>query len=312
MSVEQQSEIIKAFEVWAPAGDGEALELRAGYYGDIASFRAASLAMRFAPGVGLPGTAWAQRGPVIFPDLADRSRFLRAEAATTARLRMGLAIPLLDGEQVRAVVTLLCGSGVLEIWVPDASGQRLELQAGAYGEAPAFGALSAGYTFARGEGLPGFVWAAEQPVAIQDLAMADEFLRRDAARAAGLKAGLGIPVFADGALRAVAVLLSPHPIPLAAAFQLWSPAANTVVLAPPAQAEIEALAVMQGGETQLAPAVALLKALWAVQTPTILRGFADPAAFLHAEMAAAAGRSQGNGEASVSRTPVQVTVVMLR
>ncbi len=58
-------------------------------------------------------------------------------------------------------------------------------------------------TFAPGSGLPGQVWAAKKPVWMPDVTQEGNFPRAMAARPAGLKAGLGIPVMAGSEVIAV-------------------------------------------------------------------------------------------------------------
>ncbi len=66
-----------------------------------------------------------------------------------------------------------------------------------------FRLLSERLTFVPGVGLPGRVWASKQPAWIENVARDVNFPRAPAARQAGLKAGLAIPVLADGQVVAV-------------------------------------------------------------------------------------------------------------
>ncbi|MGY1813730.1 SpoIIE family protein phosphatase [Blastococcus sp. SYSU D00820] len=60
----------------------------------------------FASGEGLPGTAWAQRSPVVFEDLPTDPRVLYPERVRVEGLRTGVAFPVLRGDAVLAVVEL--------------------------------------------------------------------------------------------------------------------------------------------------------------------------------------------------------------
>jgi hypothetical protein len=92
---------------------------------------------------------------------------------------------------------------VAEVWTPDDG--RLRLSSGAYGGHDAFEAASHPTSFARGEGLPGRAWERGAPVVLREL-RAPSFLREEAAAAAGLAAGVAVPVFAAGVLRGVVTL----------------------------------------------------------------------------------------------------------
>jgi len=305
--------MIKVFEIWTPTfrANKAVLELNASYYGDLESFKLASNAITFAPGVGLPGRVWASKRPILVPDLADPRNFVRAEAALAAGLTTGLGIPLLDGETVRAVVTLLCTDGVLEIWSPTAVGTALELRAGSYRGAEAFGVASQAITFASGEGLPGSVWANGAPVILPDLAMAATFARKEAAIAAGLVAGFDIAVFQGTTLVDVVILLSPQTLALSKVFEIWLPDTRPLV----AELRRDYDDILE--EWRLVNSVTSFTQVesspgqnWPAQALMILQGLADPAAFMRTEAAVRAGLvagleipmlADGKGKATVIR-----------
>ncbi len=97
-------------EVWVPEPSGAhalgALVRGATWYdaGDaqLAAFAEASAAYVFAPGIGLPGAAAAERAPVWLADLtAAGANFPRARLARAAGLRNGISVPVMaDGEVV--------------------------------------------------------------------------------------------------------------------------------------------------------------------------------------------------------------------
>ena len=93
-----------------------------------------------------------------------------------------------------------------QAWVPRADGSALEcIAAWAKDGMPMeqFRAFSQNFIFAPGVGLPGRVWASKQLTWIRDVTMDANFPRATAARQAGLKAGVGIPVVADSEVVAV-------------------------------------------------------------------------------------------------------------
>jgi len=67
-------------------------------------FRRSTLETRFAPGVGLPGMAAAQKQPVWIEDITELEDFLRFTPGTDTVLRTGLSVPVLHGGAVVAVL----------------------------------------------------------------------------------------------------------------------------------------------------------------------------------------------------------------
>jgi hypothetical protein len=109
---------------------------------------------------------------------------------------------------------------VAEVWVPSDDGLLLELGGGLYRQAPAFGAHSRAMCFGRGEGLPGRAWDLGRPVLLPTLDPA-VFRRAAAAKRAGLASGLAMPVFRDGALTCVVLLLCGAGSQHRGAIELW-------------------------------------------------------------------------------------------
>lgn len=92
-----------------------------------------------------------------------------------------------------------------EVWVPSADGSVLEPSGGIYDAAPAFGALTRQMCFGHGEGLPGHVWDERKPVLLDPLE-GTYFVRTKAARAAGVRSAIGLPVLAGDTLTSVVLL----------------------------------------------------------------------------------------------------------
>lgn len=97
-----------------------------------------------------------------------------------------------------------------EAWVPKADGSVLECSPAWYGKhegLEAFRNASEGLTFAPGVGIPGRVWVSKQPEWRRDVSLesGEVFLRNDLASAAGLKAGLGIPLLTTSGVLAVLI-----------------------------------------------------------------------------------------------------------
>jgi len=94
---------------------------------------------------------------------------------------------------------------VAEVWTPSKEGSPLELSAGLFDAAPAFGAISRKMCFGRAEGLPGRAWDEGRPVLLQRFE-GSFFQRTEAARAAGLSCAVALPIFVGGRLTSVVVL----------------------------------------------------------------------------------------------------------
>ena len=92
---------------WVPNSDATALDLVVGWYcgdGELKPFKAASEASQFKPGVGLPGRVWESKQPAWVEDVINDPNFPRSAAARSARLKTGVAIPILSRRKVIAVL----------------------------------------------------------------------------------------------------------------------------------------------------------------------------------------------------------------
>ena len=212
---------VQVTEVWTPQ-DG-VLRLACGSYGDLAAVEEASRRTSFARGEGLPGKAWAEARPVVLKGF-DGSYFKRTEAAAEAGLTAAVAVPVFDRDTLKAVLVVLCGdddarTGAIEVWA-ERDG-FLMLEDGYYGRAEHFEWVSRHTHFARGQGLPGGVWATGHPMLMRDLGSGYRFVRADSAAKAGLTTGLGLPVPVPGGADHVLTLLSARGTPLARRFEIW-------------------------------------------------------------------------------------------
>lgn len=146
---------------------------------------------------------------------------------------VGLVLPVGAAGGLRAVVSLIWRveaefTAALEVWRPDASG-ALRLGDAYYGartpfretSADTFEQLSRGMSFGVLEGLPGVTFDALEPVIFETLSHTRGFVRSQAAAAAGLSAGLGIPVLKHKAASCAVLLLSSEGAPLACTFEVW-------------------------------------------------------------------------------------------
>lgn len=212
---------IQVTEVWVP--DGDRLVHGEGHYGALDDFAVASREQSFARGEGLPGKAWAEGRPVVLKGF-DGSYFKRIEAAREAGLTSAVAVPVFDGDALKAVLVVLCGddanrTGAIEVWKEEDG--VLALEDGYYGAAKHFEWVSQHTQFPRGQGLPGGVWASQTPILMRDLGSGYRFIRAESAGQAGLTTGLGLPVPVPGGAAYVLTLLSARGTPLARRFEIW-------------------------------------------------------------------------------------------
>ena len=219
---------IQVTEVWVPEGDR--LVHGEGNYGTLDAFAAESRQQSFAKGEGLPGKAWSEGRPVVLKGF-DGSYFKRTEAAHEAGLTSAVAIPVFNGNTLKAVLVVLCGdddnrTGAIEIWHEQDG--LLMLDDGYYGAARHFEWVSQHTHFPRGQGLPGGVWSAETPILMRDLGSGYRFIRSESAGKAGLTTGLGLPVPVPGGMTYVLTLLSARGTPIARRFEIWDASAGKV------------------------------------------------------------------------------------
>lgn len=221
------SSFVRVVEIWVPDDAGTRLTLHAGAYGSLSAFADNSRESTFAPGEGLPGLAWQAAVPIVMRNLYDAA-FLRATPAQEAGLTSGVAIPIIQGHTVRAVLVFLCGDkgesdGAIEIWKDDGhSGQSLV--DGYYGGLNRFEHQSRNITFAPGWGLPGMVWKSASPQ-IVDVANTNSFLSSQAALESHISIGIGIPVNSNhnvDDIGFVVSFLSVHSTPIAKRFEVWT------------------------------------------------------------------------------------------
>lgn len=223
--------LIKVVEVWVPNADRTCLELSSGIYGEADRFGTASRTHRFRFGEELPGRVWAGGRPLILNDLSDAT-FRRRQSAQAAGLSSVIALPILLGEFVSAVMVLFCGAdggevGAIELWNAPAGEHDMSLIDGYYGATDdAFEFASRKTVFRQGVGLPGITWQTDRPQFIEDLGSSRQFVRAESARRAGIHRGLAIPCPTDGGDFYVMTFLSSLATPIARRVEYWLPDAS--------------------------------------------------------------------------------------
>ncbi|GJD98296.1 GAF domain-containing protein [Methylobacterium isbiliense] len=199
---------VGAIEVWRNDPlEGAQIGLHDGYYGAAELFRITSQLTKFGKGHGLPGLVWASGMPLVMRELYRAERFLRHKEAVKVGLSIGLGLPF-DYDPGRTwVMAFLSALGTpiarrFEIWLPDASGERLVYESGV-SDAEEQPNAARPRAIARGEGLLGTVLASRLPATTQDCAAGAAWLTGEAGETV---AALAFPILnADGALKAVTV-----------------------------------------------------------------------------------------------------------
>jgi hypothetical protein len=199
-------------ERWDATPRRTELTCAGGYYGNLEPLARMSPRMSFQPGHGLPGMTFSSGMPTLIEDIKTSNSFLLADMARECGIETGIGIPFYRGGQVAHVVVLLSAkktplAKAFEVWVPD-SGGTLRLDQSFYAEGlEEFAASSKKGALKPGQGLPGIVYRTELPQIFGTIDT-PPFVRHDAARKAGLKVGVGIPVSNGERVLAVVVLLS--------------------------------------------------------------------------------------------------------
>jgi hypothetical protein len=220
---------IRIAEIWVPSPDHTLLEFGSGLFGAAKSFAAATRSLCFGRGEGLPGQAWDEGRPILLKDF-DSLHFHRTAAAQAAGLSCAIALPILVGQTLKAVVVLFCGSddalaGAIELWHNNPRvTSDMTLVDGYYGTASdAFETLSKDTFLPRGTGLPGLAWQRGTAVFMENLGESARFLRGETAAEAGITRGLAIPCPTQTEEAYVMTLLSAMGTPLAQRMESWGP-----------------------------------------------------------------------------------------
>lgn len=221
---------IRVAEVWVPSSDGSLLELQQGLYDAAPTFGAASRALCFGRGEGLPGRAWDAGRPQLLASLAG-TYFRRAAAASAAGLGSAIGVPIFAGTRLTSVVVLLCGEGegdaaqvgAVELWHNDPRiTSDLTLADGTFGSTGALlETLSRDSYLPRGAGLPGLAWQRGAAVFIENIGESHQFLRTQTAARAGIVRGLAVPCGTPRHETWVLSLLSSATTPIARRVESW-------------------------------------------------------------------------------------------
>ena len=94
-------------QAWTLSDTGSHLKCSPAWHGSsegLESFRKASEGMTFEPGVGLPGRTWSSKQPSWIEDVRSDLSFPRSRSAAEVGFGAAMAVPVLAGERVAAVM----------------------------------------------------------------------------------------------------------------------------------------------------------------------------------------------------------------
>jgi len=94
-------------QAWIPRHDGTVLDCSSAWFSVVSGleeFRRYSETTTFLPGVGLPGRVWSSKRTVWVQDVTSDPNFPRTEIAGEIGLKAALALPILSGDEVLAVI----------------------------------------------------------------------------------------------------------------------------------------------------------------------------------------------------------------
>jgi hypothetical protein len=200
---------IQGAELWVPKGDF--LVLRCGAYGRHSEFARVSAKSRFRRGEGLPGAVWVTKQALVWSELG--THFVRAEYAAVAGIDAALGVPWFHGREFAGVVTLLLTSsasspGCVEVWNHDEALNVLRHGGGLYAQVKEFEEVTKLLQFPYAAGLPGLTWSRGIPTIMDDVGASNEFVRAEAARKAGLRRAIGVPIYQERRVAHVVTLLA--------------------------------------------------------------------------------------------------------
>lgn len=219
--------LVEAVEVWRPTDDLSRLIWASGSYRCDDEFAAKSRQITFERGEGLPGIAWEKGLPVVSQELPEDD-FVRGEAARRVGISCLVAVPAMQADKCRGVVSFLCRGGenlqgAFEVWHRN-DRDELGLSSSYYSNLERFGAVSQCVRFPRRAGLPGETWSDREPKILSRVGLSKNFMRAAGARAENLSVAIAWPIMRNALeLEAVFMMLSAAKSPIASVMEVWKP-----------------------------------------------------------------------------------------
>ncbi len=252
---------------------------------------------------------------MILEDLTAYRGVVRPAIAARSGFSAGVGLPIIYRKKVVAVVTLLFATpegaaGAFEIWQPSVDRQKMVWGDGFYGDLHPFKAVSQQTAFALGEGLPGQVLASRAPILFEDLSLQRGFVRSEVAAAAGLNAGLGIPVLDGDNVQQVVLLLTSALTPIARVMEIWKPNSQGVLSLNAGYYGPLAGFAKISVETRFKRGIGLPGRVFAERTPVVFERLTGEAGFIRYEAAARAGLDAALGFPVFRGNAVEAVVVL--
>ncbi|MBC7968061.1 MAG: GAF domain-containing protein [Fuerstia sp.] len=219
-----QGTLVQYIEVWHVEEDGQTMRLQshARLRENVVDFGTSDRQIR--SGEGIAGMAWNQRHAVILQE-APSELLQRIGTQNGLNLTALIAYPIMRGHDVLSVVVfgISDGPGAFEIWSRD-DRDELSISASYYSGLKNLEFMSRYVRFPKGAGLPGTVWKTGMPKLAPDLAHSASFMRSFDADETPLSTGFGLPVGSTaGHSESILLLLSSSTMPIARAFEIWTP-----------------------------------------------------------------------------------------
>lgn len=198
-----------AIEMWRnDPRVGSDMTLAEGYFGNgDSALEDLSRDSSLPRGTGLPGLAWQRETAVYIDNVGQSHHFLRSQAAASAGIVRGLAIPCGTRHNETWVLSLLSSTETpiarrVESWIGDDASGGLQRAFGFCESAGALPTAGASATPAAGLGAIGRAWVSARAECSGGMASIDAAEPHPA----GLQATLAIPVISDGAVSEVLAL----------------------------------------------------------------------------------------------------------
>jgi hypothetical protein len=216
--------LVQAVELWFP--QGEVMAFAAGAYRGNDELRLERERMSFHQGEGLPGSVWA-KGKAFLMETSN-SEFVSAELAEQAGIDAVVGCPLFEGGRLFAVLTLMLSHrseapSCLEIWDVADELDVLKHSQGYYVHCADLERFSPWIQFPRGTGLPGLTWLSGDAQVMADVCKSNAFIRAGLAARAGLKPGVGIPLYRERRVMQVLALIGAEQQPFVSGVEIYHP-----------------------------------------------------------------------------------------